>query len=796
MGDAGGTGPSRIDALDGMRAVAVAAVVLFHLDIGWMSGGFLGVSLFFTLSGFLITRLLLGEYADTGRVDLKRFWGRRLRRLSPASLVVLAVIAVLALVGVYEGTRLRGDLASSLGYVANWRFATAQATYAEMFTAAPSPLIHFWSLAIEEQFYLLFPLVFVVLARRRRGLVIGLSVLTLASAMGSMFTDSRNLGYYGTHLRAAELLVGALLAVLSTTHPRIGSGRGAGVLGGTAFVALIGLMVVAKPADAWLYRGGLAGVALLSVSIVLVATRGGVVARALSARPAVAVGRASYSIYLVHWPLIVLMNPDRLGFDGWLLDVVRIVASVSVGFVSYRIIESPVRTRRVLKSGATAVVALIASMMIVATVIIVLDSPRPLVLAGLDAPETVVDFSDVPTPSDTGVPATIAPADEVVVVGSQKRTYRQVVSSGVDASIVDASAPGCVLLTVPAKGCPSIETVMGVVNASAADSVIVVGLGAIERVVVRERAAASRAETTSAPTTTIDPAVAEIAASGDLVAEMFAELSGRAVVVVDYGPADALRGALEDLDLRSDTTILVVGGGDTSLESVFDELISPDERTRVMVMGDSSSFGIAQAVHDTASNRFDVVWAGGRNCPIVEVERIEWWSGMDFAMDYCPTFDRTWQPMFDDFRPQLVLLIASVPEQSGQRYPNDPMWHHIGDPEYAVRHEVAITRLMESLDDIGARLVMFDAPYVRTGALSGADFAADDRVDAWNALMDEWSIRWPGIARLGWTAILDRYETAEGPLREDGVHLSQENLDRIVSEAVVPELLRITDAPE
>jgi peptidoglycan/LPS O-acetylase OafA/YrhL len=171
VGDTSGSGPSRIDALDGLRAVAVVAVLLFHLDLAWLPGGFLGVSLFFTLSGFLITRLLLDESDRTGRVALRTFWARRLRRLSPAALVVLALVALMSLWGVFEGSRLRGDLGASLGYVANWRFATAKSTYAELFTSTPSPVIHFWSLAIEEQFYVIFPVLFIALSKKRALLV-------------------------------------------------------------------------------------------------------------------------------------------------------------------------------------------------------------------------------------------------------------------------------------------------------------------------------------------------------------------------------------------------------------------------------------------------------------------------------------------------------------------------------------------------------------------------------------------------------------------------------------------------
>jgi peptidoglycan/LPS O-acetylase OafA/YrhL len=773
--------------LDGLRAVAVVAVLLFHLDLAWMPGGFLGVSLFFTLSGFLITRLLLDEADRTGRVALRTFWARRLRRLSPAALVVLAVVAIMSLWGVFEGARLRGDLGASLGYVANWRFATAQSTYAELFTSTPSPVIHFWSLAIEEQFYLLFPVLFVTLSRKRALLLPGLSVLTVASVMASFFTDSRNLGYYGTHVRAAELLIGCVLAVIVARRER--SERRfvptTSIVGGAALILLVVAMVVVSPSDAWLYRGGFAAVALVSAAVVLGVSRGGPIAWLFARRPMVVLGRASYSVYLVHWPVIVAMTPDRTGFDGWPLDVVRIVTSVILGFVSYGIVENPVRTRRVLNRTAVGASALTVSMAAVATLTLLVDSPASMVLAGLDAPEEVVDFATTDSGSVTNV-STTTPGSlpRVLVVGSQLRTGVDISRSNVVADIVDISSPGCAFRVDSVDDCPTVAGIVSEASASSPD-VIIIGVGLIERRVVRERVEALES------TTSFDPVATPIVEAGTAVEEMLRPFAGRPTIVVDYGKQDAFRGALEDFDLRSDSTVMVVGGEPDRLGAAIDEIVS-DARAdlaRVMVIGDSSSFGVAQALHNVASDRFEVVWAGGRNCPLVEVERIQWWPDMDFDMDYCPTFDDVWRDKIAEFRPHLVLEIASVPEQAAQRYPGDPNWYTIGDDEFLVRHEQVMSSLMSAIEAVDATFVMFDSPYVHGGGLGGAAFADDARVDAWNALMDSWVVRWPAIRQLEWSTIVAGAETTPGALREDGVHMAQADLDRIVDESVVPRLL-------
>src|SRR5262245_33093968 len=164
-------------ALDGLRAVAVMAVLFFHARFSWAQGGFLGVSTFFTLSGFLITSLLLREHATTGSISLRSFWRRRFRRLLPASWLTLALVIAMGAAGWWNNDQLRdlrGDVPAALAQVVNWHFILADRSYGAQF-AAPSPLEHYWSLSLEEQFYLVFPLAvagLLILGRRRRGVLV------------------------------------------------------------------------------------------------------------------------------------------------------------------------------------------------------------------------------------------------------------------------------------------------------------------------------------------------------------------------------------------------------------------------------------------------------------------------------------------------------------------------------------------------------------------------------------------------------------------------------------------------
>jgi peptidoglycan/LPS O-acetylase OafA/YrhL/lysophospholipase L1-like esterase len=339
-------------ALDGIRAVAVLAVLAFHQGgFGWAQGGFLGVSVFFTLSGFLITTLLVSEQAGTGGIAVGSFWVRRLRRLMPAALAGLALAIVLVAVMLPEAAgTLRGDVLAALADVANWRFLLSGHSYADLF-AAPSPVQHYWSLAIEEQFYLLYPivvwLVLVRWRRSRRALAVLLGAGFVASMMVAVVAGAAHpdLVYYATFTRAAELLAGGLLA-LAVLHRRTDPAPPAPwamVVGPLALAAMVAVMVTTPESAGWLARGGLAAFSLLSVALIASARRPGPLRRVLSTRPLVALGLVSYGVYVYHWPLFLWLTPDRVGLDGGALFVVRVAVTLGLAAVSYRWLEQPVR---------------------------------------------------------------------------------------------------------------------------------------------------------------------------------------------------------------------------------------------------------------------------------------------------------------------------------------------------------------------------------------------------------------------------------------------------------------------
>lgn len=387
-----------IAGLDGLRAVAVVVVVLFHYWPWLMPGGFLGVTLFFALSGYLITSTVLHEREVTGRVGIVAFYARRARRLLAASLATIAVVVVVWALAGWFTDQVADNAASAVVQAANWQRIVADQPYGT--TAESLPLLHFWSLAIEEQIYWLFPLVAALGATRRR-FAVPLVLVLVASAVASWRWSGDSVTvYYSTLTRAGELVAGALVALLlrGRTLPRLVA-RTAAPIAVAGTTALLVLCRLTSLDTASYYEGGLLLVGLLCALIVGALGAAPKLGRRLDHTVLVWVGRRSYGVYLVHWPLVLgLRQAGVFGAEWWAL-----VATVLASSLSYKYLETPVRTRRLITHRPALVgIGVVAALTAVA---VVLPTDRERV-GGIDfaAAERVVQQLPAPT---TDLPDTV-----------------------------------------------------------------------------------------------------------------------------------------------------------------------------------------------------------------------------------------------------------------------------------------------------------------------------------------------------------------------------------------------------
>lgn len=393
------TTPARrhIPALDGLRGLAVAAVVVYHAWPSVLPGGWIGVSVFFTLSGFLITTILVRDHA-LSRASLADFWRRRARRLLPAALVTIAAtVAAVALIDpAWLTDTAEAALAATL-YVHNWWSAGTTDGYWEIFESAPSPLAHMWSLAIEEQVYIVWPLV-VLAAGLRRALFVGAAVVVA----GTWFWWGEADAYYATPFRFGEVVAGAVVAALVLARPdlRIRPGVVAGAAGVTVW-----LTTTLGEADRFVATGALTVIAVCAAVVTAWSATAPAAQRLLGSAPLGWFGRRSYAIYLFHWPLLVLLEVP---------PAVAVALTLVLAEASHRVLEWPIRTGAVLTRPVAALgSATLLSVVVCAVVIVVDDEPDV-------AAETAAALEAASTSATTTVPptTTLPPPTTAAVLGA------------------------------------------------------------------------------------------------------------------------------------------------------------------------------------------------------------------------------------------------------------------------------------------------------------------------------------------------------------------------------------------
>ncbi|MGA9279306.1 acyltransferase family protein [Ilumatobacter sp.] len=341
-------------ALDGLRAWAVIAVVLFHAGAtsglpGVAPGGFLGVSVFFTLSGYLVTTLLVRRSSSPAGLDLADFWSRRLKRLAPVSIVVVGTVVLLSS-ALWPGMQWQEAAAALFGW-SNWNVIAGGED--NLLRTIVGPLGPFWSLAVEEQFYVVLSTAVVISWRTARP-IRTLSILVALGWVSSLLVQLLVSGpayrlEFGTDSRGSELLAGCGLALLLHVRPTlpVRHARRLRVAGPIAAILLVGLAMTTDYDPPWLLHGGYAAISLVNAVLIASLLVAGPLTRFLATRPTVMIGRLSYSWYVVHWPTILCLTPARTGLDGWPLLVLKVLASLIIAVGLHVAVEQPLRSIRV-----------------------------------------------------------------------------------------------------------------------------------------------------------------------------------------------------------------------------------------------------------------------------------------------------------------------------------------------------------------------------------------------------------------------------------------------------------------
>jgi peptidoglycan/LPS O-acetylase OafA/YrhL len=797
------TGLGHRPGLDGLRAIALAAILLFHGDVTWMRGAFLSVTLFFVLSGFLVTSLLIGEHARRDRIRLGTFWARRARRLLPSALLTIgAVIVATPHFGdVGQRAALRGDALAATGYVANWRFLLTGAAYDVQFSGK-SPLLHFWSLAIEEQFYVIWPLVAALVFGRTRArlaptsrLAAAVAVMIGLSAVSCALSSSADRSYYGTDTRAGEFLVGALLAV-GVASPRTRDAVTRAARLAPAALATIGsLWFFARLDDAWLQRGGRIGVAVLCALLVAAGWGDGRVSRLFGLAPLQAMGRASYTIYLVHWPVFLILDVPRTGLEGVALFALRIAVSFSIAAVIYHLYECPLRFRRWIRvprwefAGAAVATVAVAFGATIATA-----DARPVIGEG----DFVVERAPLAEPTLDVVVVGGGTELPEALRGGEVRSVDHVDLRDCPIAPADAlRAPGAAARETRAVSCADPTHAWTAAAARRADVVVVASVrgdlddarvdGAWTNLERLDRLSQTRAA--------LDGVVRAARREGAVVVLVAPVGDGRAALLrgqFDKAAADALGATLATSAHRR---VVLAAAAAAAREARPPWPLPFGSRApsplRVLVVGDSTSFWIASGLEAAATERGDVTvaWLGAAGCPSVRADEFRSVFADTMDLSDCPRFDTDWVDAARAFGPDVVLVVASVIDAGEYQIDGDERWVGFGDASFDEFWRNEADAALASLAESGAVVVWADAPGVQL-VQADASRRWNVRLARLNELVRALDADHPQVTTIALTsrlglpgAEIDREQ------RPDGAHLAPEAAADLAREWLVDELL-------
>ncbi|UXR70161.1 MULTISPECIES: acyltransferase family protein [unclassified Staphylococcus] len=384
--------PRYLPGLDGLRAISVIGIIIYHLNAQWLSGGFLGVDTFFVISGYLITSLLLFEYENNGQIDLVNFWLKRFKRLIPAMLFVVLFSVIYVVFFEPEILKaIKGDAVAALVYISNWWYIFQDIDYFDQFK--PMPLKHLWSLAVEEQFYIFYPLVllaFLKIFKQKKWVVITFFIISILSAFWmfhlSMPDANNSRTYFGTDTRLQTLLLGVVFAFIwpafkLKTNPAKSSRMIVDILGGMALLVLLTLFVAVNEQQFWLYSGGFYVISLLTLLIIAsVVQPKGMLAKAMGNPLFLYVGKRSYSLYLWHFVIITFVHKNFVaGQYPLYVYFIDVILTFLMAEISYRYVETPFRRHglRAFYMKEARVISSVRTLIITAAIIM-----TTLVLAG------------------------------------------------------------------------------------------------------------------------------------------------------------------------------------------------------------------------------------------------------------------------------------------------------------------------------------------------------------------------------------------------------------------------------